>query len=63
MRKVQLVAICSECGSREVVGTATTIWSVDDGAWVMHSNDDEYWCGSCEDKCGIDYPHILGHRY
>ena len=41
-------AVCSECGSADVVWNAAIRWSVEDQLWLVDNMEDTGFCGTCD---------------
>ncbi len=51
-------AVCQECDSLEIEGSATVFWDHVVGEWVLPRGDyihDSVWCPRCEGECNVDY--------
>ena len=53
----KLYAVCQECDSLEIEGSATVFWDHVVGEWLFTSEDELHhvWCEYCEGECNVDY--------
>ena len=58
MNKEKTYAVCEECGSLDIEGSANVFWDHVVGEWTLPRGDwihDSVWCSRCEGECNVCY--------
>ena len=48
-----IFVVCRRCGSENVSGSGISYWDSTGQRWEA-DNIDNFWCGDCEDECGVE---------